>query len=533
MNSQNLKLFFGLVLLARSFQLLAQQPQQQETDRAQPQSAQIAACAIPPGIPDCTPNATAGYRGKKCRITINRSIPFSPVPIAVPHQTTVYIEVINPRLNETLQFVPSFSKITPLDVLGTAIQTAVSNPLPSLLLSVKTSHLSDFKQLDEMSTALARPITSTEPPAVKALREQQKEAADRLISVAKTISIANTELSCLQAYEGTVQNGSNTACASSPMTDAQPFFQLAQTVSKDVHEGAKLEVPIGRISVTDGIVSDVTKSCTTLQEGGSLTSNPMNLTLANCDQFLQLSYFQKRIDDTMADVLTAEKALQASALVLDTLPSSLPAFTYCMSFPKNVSGTINILTQVPPLTTTTTVASVPLSTGVSHWLISTGIAFSFAGANSFSNAPLFSGGNPVLDSNGKNETVVTQSVIRPTVLTPLVMAHYMIPWLNHRWKWENSCPRHCGFLLSGGVGANLTASQKSADFLGGGSFQIGSVLITPAAHVTWDVQLARGIKVNDQLGSSPPTPLPTTRSLVTKFAIGISYVLPVAGGSTK
>lgn len=112
------------------------------------------------------------------------------------------------------------------------------------------------------------------------------------------------------------------------------------------------------------------------------------------------------------------------------------------------------------------------------------------------------------------------------------MAHYMISSIN-RWAWENSCPRHCGFLLSGGVGANLTASQKSADFLGGVSFQIGSVLITPAAHVTWDVRLTQGISTGDQLGSSPPSPLPTQRSLVTKFAIGISYVLPIGGGATK
>jgi hypothetical protein len=291
-------------------------------------------------------------------------------------------------------------------------------------------------------------------------------------------------------------------------------------------------VPVGEIAIIDGILSDVAKGCIALQESGKLDPNSLKLTLGDCDPFLKLSYYQKRIDDTLSDILAAQKALQAAGLVLANIPRSLPQYTYCMELPKNVTGTISIVTQVPPLTTTTTVTAIPISSSLSHWLASTGVAFSFAGANSYSNTPLFANGKPVLDSNGKPETVVTQTITRPTVVFPAVMGHYMIPWFNH-WQWENSCPRHCGFLLSGGVGANLTASQKSADFLGGASFQLGSVLITPAAHVTWDVRLAQGVKVGDQLGSSPPSPLPTKRSVVTKFAIGISYVLPVGGGSAK
>jgi len=428
--------------------------------------------------------------------------------------------------------VPSFSKVMPPDVLGTAIQTAVANPLPSLLLSVKTSSSSRFEALESVMEALKNPITPQEPQRVKDLREQQQKVATDLADVAKKISQTNTELSCLQAYEGTVQNGANIACVSSPSTDKTAFLELAQGVTKDVTQNAMLKVPVGHVAVLDGILSDVAKGCTTLQEGGTLNPNPMGLSSADCESYLKLSYYQKRLDDTLSDILAAQKALQASALVLANLPDSLPSYTYCMTLPKNVSGTINVVTQIPPLTTTTTVASIPVSTGVSHWLVSTGVAFSFAGANSYSNAPLFKNGHPVLDSSGKNETIVTQSTTRPTVLAPAVMGHYMMPWLN-RWTWESSCPRHCGFLLSGGVGANLTASQKSADFLGGASFQIGSVLITPAAHVTWDVRLTQGITIGEQFGSNPPSPLPTKRSLVTKFAIGISYVLPFGGGSTS
>jgi hypothetical protein len=451
----------------------------------------------------------------------------------VPHQTTVYIEVTNPRLNETLQFVPSFSKVMPPDVLNTAITAAINNPLPGLLTSVSTSALSKG-EVDILTKNLNNPPTPPpqEPPLVTNLRNQQQKVLKELWDVAEKILQTNTELSCLQAYEGTVKNGDNVACESSPSTDATAFLKLAQGVTKDVTDNAKLEVPVGQLAVVDGILGDVAKSCTTLQEGGTLTPNPMQLKLTDCESYLKLSYHEKRLDDTLSDILGAQKALRASALVLANLPDSLPSYTYCMTLPENVTGTINVVTQVPPLTTTTTVASIPVSTAVSHWLVTTGVAFSFAGANSYSNAPLFKNGQPVLDPSGKTLTIVTQSTTKPTVLVPVVMGHYMIPWLN-RWAWENSCPRHCGFLLSGGAGLNVTASQKSADFLGGTSFQLGSVLITAAAHVTWDVRLTQGVALGEQFGSSPPNPLPTKRSLVTKFAIGISYVLPFGGASTK
>lgn len=497
--------------------------------------SQCAPNHVPSNLPECTANALIGYAGNACLITIDRNAPLSPVSIGMPEDTTVYVEVDNPRLNETLQFVPSFSHINPPDVANTAIQTAITSPLPSLLLNIKTNSGSNFKYL--ISAPAAAP---TDPPQVQKLKKEQKVVADDLSEAAKKIFSANTKLACLQAYEGTVENGNNIACASSPMTDPRQFTDLGKSVTKDITLNATLEVPVGKLAELDGIVSDVASSCKAIREAAiastntpvPASANPMNLTASDCDSFLNLSYYEKRLDDTLSDVLTAQKNLQAAALVLNNLPTVLPSYTYCMTLPKDVSGTINIVTQVPPSTTPATVASIPLSSGISHWLVSTGVAFSFAGANSYSNAPLLSNGQPVLDPSGKNDTIVTQSTTKPTVLFPVVMGHYMVPWFN-RWNWENDCPRHCGFLLSGGAGANLTASQKSADFLGGISLQLGSVLITPAAHVTWDVRLTQGVQTGAEFGSSPPSPLPTKRALVTKFAIGISYILPIGGGSSK
>jgi len=90
--------------------------------------------------------------------------------------------------------------------------------------------------------------------------------------------------------------------------------------------------------------------------------------------------------------------------------------------------------------------------------------------------------------------------------------------------WENKCPNGCSFLLTGGVGANLTS--KTADFDTGISFQIGGVLITPTVHFGRDVRLSNGVTVGQELGPSPPNPLPTENHWVRKFGIGLSYTLP-------
>jgi serine acetyltransferase len=53
------------------------------------------------------------------------------------------------------------------------------------------------------------------------------------------------------------------------------------------------------------------------------------------------------------------------------------------------------------------------------------------------------------------------------------------------------------------------AASKTADFDTGISFQIGGVLITPTVHFGRDVRLSNGVTVGQELGPSPPNPLPT------------------------
>ena len=75
------------------------------------------------------------------------------------------------------------------------------------------------------------------------------------------------------------------------------------------------------------------------------------------------------------------------------------------------------------------------------------------------------------------------------------------------------------------MGVNL--STKSADFDIGPSFQIGSVLLTPTAHFGRETVLTNGVTVGSQLGSSPPSTLPTRNSWVTRFGFALTYSIPI------
>jgi hypothetical protein len=145
--------------------------------------------------------------------------------------------------------------------------------------------------------------------------------------------------------------------------------------------------------------------------------------------------------------------------------------------------------------------------------------------HTFTAAPVIVNGQPVLDPTGKTTTVVTESSTVPSFIAPLGLLSYRInPW--SRSNGENGhCPNGCSFLLSGGVGANLTT--KSADFDVGPSFQYGSVLFTPTVHFGRDTRLSDGVAVGQMLGSSPPSPLPTTQSWVVKWGFAVTYSIPI------
>jgi hypothetical protein len=168
---------------------------------------------------------------------------------------------------------------------------------------------------------------------------------------------------------------------------------------------------------------------------------------------------------------------------------------------------------------------VTINQTTNHIAVSTGIGFSNLKFNTYTASPVIVNGQPVLDPTGKTTTSVVGNATEFSVIAPEALISYRIGALSH-FLWQTKyCPNNCSFLLSGGIGANLTT--KSADFDVGPSLQVGSLLLTPTVHFGKDTRLSDGVAVGQMLGSSPPSSLPTTQSIVIKWGFLLTYSLPI------
>jgi hypothetical protein len=161
-------------------------------------------------------------------------------------------------------------------------------------------------------------------------------------------------------------------------------------------------------------------------------------------------------------------------------------------------------------------ATVTAVWGATRFELSTGALFSMVPNRSFQAAQIIQGGQPVRDSSGKINTVLTETTTRPTVV-PFGLAHFRLK------EWVVG-GRRVAALLTGGIGVNTNSS--SADFAAGASVLYRSLVISPLFHFTRDQRLTNGLYAGEQLTSSPPA-LTTERYWVVKFGLAISYRIPI------
>jgi hypothetical protein len=159
------------------------------------------------------------------------------------------------------------------------------------------------------------------------------------------------------------------------------------------------------------------------------------------------------------------------------------------------------------------------------FVLSAGILLSSLPNRSYAISQMVIDGAPVADPTnpGKYLTFINQTVTHPTISFPEVLGSWRIGALSNR-NWETKCPNHCAFLVSGGIGLNI--SQKSADFSGGVSFQLGSVLFTPLANFSRESLLIDGLYPGEILGSNPPSALQTQNAWKVHYGLALTIVVP-------
>jgi hypothetical protein len=441
--------------------------------------------------PDCVSSAPDGYSSPSgCTVTIDRSNPASPPTLVVRGRTTVTIVVANARGNELLSFTPVTSKLAPVDVAGTFVRSAIT-PLQNLVTNVgDTSHRFNA-------------IVAQFPPG-DPIVNQYNALFTSISTVLTQMANASAELSCLEAYRSVVSALGGIAC-SPTLLNTFTFVTAKQTTATDLLAAAKATLPLGDFQRLHTQVSP--------------TPVPANFVFNS--EYLSLDALANTV---LTDTQKAQAAMFETENQVADLPAAPVVAPYTITEGKSYSSIVTVTAQEIISKTNTTLATVTINWQSTPWEISTGILFSALKDQTFTNANIVTGGQPVLDpASGKNLTVVQNAYTRPTVLVPMVMANYRLGFLSH-FDWENRCPNHCAFVLSGGVGLNV--NQKTAEFATGLGFQIGALIFSAGPHVGRYNDLADGIGVGAQLGVSPPSPLPTVSRWTAKLGFTVSYVLP-------
>jgi hypothetical protein len=457
--------------------------------------------------PSCPPSAPDGYFKKTaCTVTIDRNNPASPRTIVVRAGTTVTIHLINARANEAITITPTTTGVAPVDVATTFLKSAIT-PLSSLVVSQK----SNVPTHKHVQTLLGTPEDQPKDEIGVAM----DALFDKLDNALAMMADASVQLSCLEGYRVIDGKAKNYSCSVKLL--AKDTFPAAKAKTiQDMLDAARAPLPAASLQDIkkriDKHVSDaVGLADDDAKKPGALAKGDIYLSSYNI------------LNSAITDTQKAQTTMLETVEQLSVLANAPDDVKYPIARGKDYNATVAIVGQEVISKTNTTIASVTVNWQSNPWVVSTGIMFSRLANTTFTNAPLFVGGKPQYDAAGKLLTVVQQTDTRPTIMFPLVSASYRIPWLSN-FNWENQCPGHCGFLLTGGVGLNL--SLKTAEFAVGPSFQFGGLVITPGWHVGRHADLSQGVVPDAQFGSNPPNPLPTTTSWTGKFGIGFSYALP-------
>lgn len=456
---------------------------------------------LPPPCPTLAPDGF--HKQTACSVTIDRTNPASPATVVVRAGTAITIELIHARGNETVVFTPTTTQTPPVDIAAAFLKSAIT-PLQSLIIN-QANHIGAHALTSSDIIRIDDPIVVKLNALIGAVEEALGVMAD-----------ASVRLSCFEAYRGVQGQAKNYSCSDALLTPATYSQEKNHTITALI-TASKAPLPLATIQDVDPLITrDVADS---LREPNP---NTRATDLRKDDQYLST---EAVIKTALGDAQKTQTTLLEAAEQLTLLVDAPTEATFTISQAKNFNSSVTVVAQEALSKATTTVGTVVVNWQANQWEISTGIMFSTAVGRSFSNAPLIVSGVPQLDSGGKNLTVVEEADTHPTVLVPLVMVNYRIRGLSN-FHWENRCPGHCAVLLSGGVGLNVTTANKNTEFTVGPSFQLGSVIFTPGIHITRNTELTQGVKPGDQLGSSPPSPLPTATHWTGKFGFGISYVMP-------
>ena len=274
----------------------------------------------------------------------------------------------------------------------------------------------------------------------------------------------------------------------------------------------KLSYPIVDLAILDKKIKNLIDDCTALPvKDGCKTAAEK----AHADKYQS----EENIIDTYEDDLQKDQDALLEARQALKLWQGSPSYAWSIVESKRNNSTITVTAQEVISKTTTNLATVTVNWQGVPWVLSSGILFSNLVYRTFSISPNIGSGQPPQPTGAY---YIMEADQKPSIDVPIVFGSYAPPFLS-RFDWEAKCPNHCAFLISGGIGANLTS--KSADFAVGPSFQIGNFLFTPSAVFGRKNVLLDGLASGQTL-NPVPTSLPTGSEWTPAVGIALTYAIP-------
>ncbi|MGD0156155.1 MAG: hypothetical protein ABSB50_08655 [Terracidiphilus sp.] len=419
---------------------------------------------------------------------VYRDKPGSPQPVVVPRDTLVEIVVKNRQPLETITFLQTTDALPPSDI-GLAIVKGFLPVLSGIVGHVQT----------------------------KASPTEQDKLTRTLAEAQQQLNVLSDEIACLKkgkSFDEATRDQNRELhpeaehCIGA-LKDNDAVDKSRRQIVAESDPAKLIKLPVSSIKALDLEIAGHFSAC---WSNTTLSADDLSQCLTDSTRYEK---DQIEIDDALAKLQARQAAMITVHAALASVPDAGDFIDDIQPSPGR-KASVKITAKDSLGTTSVELGSVVISWQGSNFSVSTGILFSSLKNKTFANTPIIVNGVPVLDPSGKVTTQVTESDTVPSIVAPLIFLNYELPFIH-------PCLAKCGFLLSGGMGSNLTA--KTADYAAGFSIRYRDILFTPAVHIGRINELTNGVVVGQKLGSSPPA-LPTAMHFTPKFGFAITYRLP-------
>ena len=453
-----------------------------------------------------------------CEITIDREHAVSPLPVRMQSGATATIRVTK----------------RPLEQIVTQ-ETTVETPSVDALAAIFAAFLPGLKA----GVALERSAASGEPGAASSAPNRRarslttddgRKVQQQLEDITSAQRDANERFVVFERYTRSLGRALQQLQAEKAgkwevarLREFRSGFVCAVRGPDVGHTGASCDtgflpaatvLPLGTLKALDARVDAVTRAYANLQSADQRELS---------DAFNDVAAGQEWLSGRAKSLAAAQSALVAVAAVLDAMdPGKMTEDeTFSLATGKTSgarTATVKIVAQDLVTKATTPLATVVVNWGGSRWELSTGALFSSVVERTFQVSPVIVNGVPKVDADDQPYSVITESVTRPTVI-PAVLAHFRIAEVA-----INDGSQRLAFLAS--VAAGVNPYSGSADFGAGLTFAYRGFVVSPMLHGARQLKLTQGLRVGQEFVGTPPT-LTTERYWVGRFAVGISYRIPL------